>query len=463
MRRAILILLATACGSSAPRASAPPPAPPPGDAAPAPSPDAAPAAAIPLPPGVPDTETGHQLAWVLDRLAHGGVVDAAAVEAHFDPTFLDKVPVAQTIATFAALAKQLAPLTLDEVTEHDGRLIAKVTTNGESLLVIVHVAPSHKMDGLLVRPAIGPKPATFEEAVKAAGALASQAQLLVAAVDRGKCTPIHQHAMKDELAIGSTVKLYVLLAVVDRILAGKLHWDDEIAVRDDWKSLPSGITQDDPAGTKLTVRTLAERMISISDNTATDHLLYTVGRRAVEAAVRASGHAAPARDTPLLSTRELFLFKLGMSEDEIARYLALTPAKQRAFVDGLAGKRPTLDGVEAWTTARHIDRLEWFASAEDLCRVMATLQARAQRPAAAPLLDVLAKNHGMELDAATWPYAAFKGGSEPGVLNLTWLLRRRDDRWFVVVVGLNRDRMIEHGAAVGVAGGLVDLAAHHGT
>ena len=43
-------------------------------------------------------------------------------------------------------------------------------------------------------------------------------------------------------------------------------------------------------------------------------------------------------------------------------------------------------------------------------------------------------NPGMPFDPARWPYVGFKGGSEPGVLQLTWLVRRDDDRWFVLSI-----------------------------
>ena len=36
-----------------------------------------------------------------------------------------------------------------------------------------------------------------------------------------------------------------------------------------------------------------------------------------------------------------------------------------------------------------------------------------------------------------WSYAGFKGGSEPGVLNITWLLRDRADAWHVLTLSQN--------------------------
>ena len=128
------------------------------------------------------------------------------------------------------------------------------------------------------------------------------------------------------------------------------------------------------------MRALAERMISISDNTATDHLLYTVGRERVEAALQTAKHAKPELDIPFLSTRELFLMKL--EPTAIDEYLKLPAAKRRVTLDKtLAGQAPRRSSTSAtWTTARRIDKLEWFASSTDLCRAMATLWTRAQDP-----------------------------------------------------------------------------------
>nr|MDQ3369676.1 serine hydrolase [Myxococcota bacterium] len=412
-------------------------------------------------PGVPDTLAGEHLAWILHAIvSQDGVVTTADVERRLHASFLAAVPAAQFLAVSKSLAS-LNPISVLSVTGTELSLVAKLATKQGPLIATVLVdAPTQQLVGLLFAPD-APRPKTFAEAVQMAEQLAPRAQLLVAALDQGTCKPLHATTSKQPLAIGSTSKLYVLLALVDRILAGKATWDDELAVRDDWKSLPSGITQDEPVGTQLTLRTYAERMISISDNTATDHLLYTLGRKPVEAALRATRHASPARNVPFLGTRELMLFKLGMPDAEIERYRKLPEAKRRAYLDTtLAGKHPDLTQVAAWTTGRRIDQLEWFASADDVCRAMGTLWQRAQRDAAKPLLDVLAKNAGIAVDQAAWPYLGFKGGSEPGVINLTWLARRADDRWFVVVLTANApDATVDHAKVSAVAQGVFELLA----
>ena len=111
------------------------------------------------------------------------------------------------------------------------------------------------------------------------------------------------------LAIGSVFKLYILGELGRQIAAGELSWDDEIAIDDAYRSMPSGDLHYAPAGTTYSVRYLAEVMISQSDNTATDHLLFTLGRENVEAMVATMGHADSSLMIPMLSTRELFAIK----------------------------------------------------------------------------------------------------------------------------------------------------------
>ena len=90
---------------------------------------------------------------------------------------------------------------------------------------------------------------------------------------------------------------------------------------------------------------------------------------------------------------------------------------------------------------------------------MDTLRARSKTEKLAPLLDVLAKNPGVGIDKTAFPYAGFKGGSEPGVINLTFLLRRADDKWFVVTLGANTAEggTVDEQRAAGVAQGVIAL------
>jgi len=462
MRTIVLAGLLFACGGGAAPTPRPSVARPP--VQPAAPPAVTPAKATFA--GAPATPSGDQLAWTLDAIVkRHGKLERAELEAHFHAAFLAQVPIERVQKIFEDLGHELTDLAITGVQGGDDELVAHVTAGSQKLKLKVTLAldpASKKISGLLFGGDLdtSARPQSFAEALRAVAGLAPKAQLLIAALDKGTCKPLQELAASEELAIGSTFKLYVLLGLVDRILAGKAAWATEIAVRDDWKSLPSGVTQNEPPGTKRSLTTLAERMISISDNTAADHLLYTVGRKDVEAAVRAAQHARPALDTPFLSTRELFLFKLGMPAQDVDRYLKLPEARRRDYLDKtLAGKAPRVDLAGEWKTARRIDKLEWFASSEDLCRVMGTLWTRAQDPRAAPLLAVLAKNPGLPIDATVWPYIGFKGGSEPGVINMTYLLRRDDDKWFVVTLGFNAAEggALDDPQIFNVAAGVIDL------
>ena len=408
---------------------------------------------------LPDTPAGRQLAWMLGVLdARHGEVSRDEVEAHFDPSFLAKVPAIQVIAIASQLAPDFAGAHVVKVAGDGASLSARIASPTARHDATIAVGPSGAIVGLLFRPVLAE---SYDEVAALVAKLAPKVSLLVAELDGTTCKPLHAIAETQELAIASTFKLYILLALADQVMRGKLAWDQPIAVRDDWKSLPSGITQNDPAGTKLTIRTLADRMISISDNTATDHLLYTVGRKNVEAALHTAGHAQPLLDTPMLSTRELFLFRLGHTPEEVAKYVALRAAPRRAYLDGPLAKRAvTMDGAAAWKTARNIEELQWFASTMDLCGAMARLRERAAKVPA--VLDVLAINPGLPLSPATWKYIGYKGGSEPGVLAGTWLLRRDDDKTFVVSLVANDPAGPEpdEKRVFGLANSVIELLAH---
>jgi beta-lactamase class A len=460
MKRTLLSGLAWACVACG--GASPPPKLKPQPLTVAPAPVAAPPRKFTF-SGAPDTPAGDQLAWLLDALVNRhGKIDRAELAAHFSPSFFEQVPADKLVGIFAEIAGQVPGLTLNTVESAADRLTAHAVVGPTKLGIALVIDANQLISALSINPEEEPgaKPTSYEDAIHLASSLAPKAQLLVASLDKGACRPLQELAADDELALGSSFKLYVLLALADQVVAGKLHWTDELAVRDDWKSLPSGTTQNERPGTKLKLLDLATRMISLSDNTAADHLLYTLGRKQVEAALRTAKHAKPALDTPFLSTRELFLFKLATPDAELERYLKLPEARRRDYLDkALAGKPPRVDKIADWTAARRIDKLEWFASANDMCRVMGALWTRAQDDKAHAVLDVLAKNPGLPIDKKVWPYIGFKGGSEPGVLNMTYLLRRADDRWFVIVLGFNAAEggTIPDDKVYSLATGLIEL------
>jgi beta-lactamase class A len=440
----------------------------------APSPTTAaspPAAASPV-VVVPSTPVGDQLAWALEMLNSAARdLTAEVMQQRFTSQFLAAAPPAQTIPALRQFASGSGPFTLESFQSPptDTSAVALLRGAGGAGFVLsieVEAAAPHLISGLLVQPdtatSATPTPLTgWGDLDARLRALAPQVNVLAAELTDTGCAPVHALDADHELALGSAFKLYVLGELGEQVRQGTASWDEQLAIRDDLKSLPSGKMQDEPVGTQHTLREYAEQMISISDNTAADHLLARLGRTNVEAFQAELGHSAPELNEPFLSTREMFALKLALTPEQRAAYVAATPAERRQLLTSLVDPAtPTLAQASGWTTPRDIESIEWFASASDLCRALAQLHTLSQQPGLEPLSAILAINPGIPFNTRVWPYAGFKGGSEPGVLNLSWLLQRADGRWFVLTAGLNDpNHPLDENAAVQLMQSAADLLA----
>lgn len=243
----------------------------------------------------------------------------------------------------------------------------------------------------------------------------------------GTCAAVSDQGSDEPMALGSMFKLYVLFAVQLAVDADELSWSDPVTIRDELDSFPSGTTQEVEPGNTLTVRELAELMISISDNTATDHLIDLVGRDAVEAAVAASGHATPELLAPFLTTRELFVLKTVFTQAERQAYIAADAEARRVILDKTIAETPLGSLSEiVWPGPIDVDTLEWFASPVDLCQVISALTSTAETR------EILALNPGVPGPTGRWDYMGFKGGSEPGVLATSWYVESPSGESYVV-------------------------------
>jgi len=257
------------------------------------------------------------------------------------------------------------------------------------------------------------------------------------------------------LAIGSTFKLFLLAELVRQVKAGERRWTDVVTL--DRKSLTSD-RDHWPAGAPLTLHSLAALMISRSDNSATDTLLHLLGREKVETILPALGLSAQAaaRNRPFLSTREAFVLKT--APDLLAPWIAADEAGRRALLAGpVAAVSADAVDLSRFTGAPlAIDSVEWFASANDLARTMLWL-VRSGDP---QVMAILAINPGFNRAVFEgWDYVGFKGGSEAGVINFTYLLRDPAGRYTVTTLGWNDPRAaIDGDKAASVNARLVALA-----
>jgi hypothetical protein len=115
------------------------------------------------------------------------------------------------------------------------------------------------------------------------------------------------------------------------------------------------------------------------------------------------------------------------------------------------------DMLQAWPDGA-IQTLEWFESASDLCRAMDWLRTHSERGPSASTRGVLAINIGPGL-AEAFQWLGHKGGSEPGVLNLTWLAHGKGGAWWAVSAGWNDTKALDEVKLFGLASRALKLLA----
>jgi beta-lactamase class A len=379
------------------------------------------------------TPAGAQLAWLLTATSHLPIL-AASLRAHFDASFLAQISPAKLNQAFRTVgAVEVASV----VVSQPRKFVATVGTGAGRLQMTLVVDAQGRISSLGFGPVIPQAPTTWAGVDAAVRSAAPQVRLLVAEVTNGSCRPVHSIDPSTPAPLGSAFKLYVLDALARAVAVGKVSWTQPLTVTAQLKSLPSGQLQTEPDRTKVSVQEAAAKMISISDNTAADMLINLVGRPTVEAALTTAGMADPARDQPFLTTRELFTLKLDHWPALADRYLAASQAGRGALLATVVDRAPLppVTAATGWTTPRDINSIEWFASANDICHVYASLAALARRPGLSPVAGVLQINDGgLGLNPAEWKTTWFKGGSEPGVLTLTYMATTRTGHSYVVAV-----------------------------
>lgn len=348
------------------------------------------------------------------------LLTAAPETFQFAPAFLDAVPLPE----LAALLEDLSA-TIGQPTD------IKVT--GVAVLI---TTATHRLRGQIGMDAGGciamlffepPEPlfADLDTAFAAIRALGTETAWLVA---RDGVTLASEGASKP-MAVGSAFKLGVLAVLAEDVQTGRRRWKD-VAVLDSADiSLPTGILQDYPVGAPMTLHTAAALMISVSDNTATDLLIRTLGRDRVAAALGLE---------TLLATKEFFALKADTAA--AAAYLSAAPADQATIAAKAAKTLPRGTNV----IGHYMPGIEWHVPLDRLCAL------------AAPLADLplMAINPG-PVPAEDWARLAYKGRSEPGVLNFTAVLQDAAGRDLCVAVTVNSDREVDIAAAVSAFRGLL--------
>jgi beta-lactamase class A len=399
-------------------------------------------------PAAAATTADDQLGWLVEASAQQPI-PAAELTAHFAPSVLTATGGAAGLANELAQFGRLTVRRTVSDTPVEVRAIVGTAIGPAELSL--HVDGSGLIDDLLASP-YAPTPTSWAQVDSQLRALAPQVSFASSVLSpNGDCRVVHGIAPATQRPLGSAFKLYVLGALGTAVEQHTASWNEQLAINDAWKSLPSGILQTYPAGTKLTLTQYADEMISISDNTATDHLIHFLGRDAVQAQLYRFGNSRPRSDIPFPTTREMFALK-GFQYPKLADAYLASPRPLRTAELTAADQVPLSD-IAIWQQPERIDQLEWFGSPDDICRAYAGLWRENARPGMSEIGAALSINNGgIGFDPAAYPTVWYKGGSEPGVLTLNYLVRSASGQITVTSVMVSDPKAgINEWTATGVA------------
>ncbi|MEA5597017.1 serine hydrolase [Rivularia sp. UHCC 0363] len=347
----------------------------------------------------------------------------------FAPEFLSQVSITQVIIIITDVKKQLRTYQGVQKNGHD----YVVNFSQGSVATQIVLNSKGRITGLLLQPNLNIS--SLSDAIAEFKKLPGKVSFIV----KENSSIIADFNAKTPLAVGSAFKLAVLKTLKVQISSGQKSWKDIVTLQSEDKSLPSGILQNWSDNSPLTLQTLASLMISISDNTATDILIKQVGK---------SIESSSSRNRPFLSTRELFILKGSQNRQLLERYRNGNEKQRRVLLAELASQ-PLPDVNEFIDTNPNALDVEWFYSAEELCELI-------EEVADLPLMSI---NSGVA-NPNDWERVAYKGGSEPGVLNFTtWLKGKNGKQYCVVATWNNSDTPVDEGKFYALYGGVISFLA----
>jgi beta-lactamase class A len=363
----------------------------------------------------------------------GWINDETPADKLFAPSFLAAVPEAQLKTITGQLRASYGPATglasVEATNDYAGTVRIAFAKANVKLDLAIDVAPPHLVSGLLFGGVDSPGETAASVAAEI-GALPGEVSLAAADLGDGPPQILLERRAEEPMAVGSAFKLWVLAELSREVKARERRWSDVVTL--DRPSLPSGLLRTWPAGSPVTLHTLAALMISQSDNTAADRLVELLGRDKIERLLPTLGVRAAARDRPLLLTREVALLK---SDPALRQgWLAADEPRRRAILAEIAARDVSKIDLSLFAGPPiAVREVEWFASTGDMTRTLDWLRRNADPEA----LAILAINPGLAAVRQTYAYAGYKGGSETGVLEMSFLLRRRDGRWLALVATWN--------------------------
>lgn len=289
--------------------------------------------------------------------------------------------------------------------------------------------------------------------------------------------PLHEFGLENRLAIAGLGSLFIMPPLMDRIFDGTLTWDQKITIDTNLCILPGSIitadAQADAPPAAIALATLAAALLDPADAAAADHAITLLTREAIEKDV--SGYVIdPLLLTPFLYRHEMLRVRSVIDQDNAnaweqlgGQYLRSDTAARRDILKDQV-RFLTLSTQEAELLAKRQrsdqDPLpgehlcSWYATPRDLANAIARVQVLAPREDMIPLRDAIASRAARTAadlqgtpaaaDPKVWSWESRSVAQEPGVIAAASILRRRDNRTFVLIAiqnhaerGVTMDRM----------------------
>lgn len=291
--------------------------------------------------------------------------------------------------------------------------------------------------------------------------------------------PLHEFGLDNRLAIAGLGSLFITPPLMDRIADATLKWDQKVTIDEKLIVLPGSLVDvirsadgvAPPTGIELS--SLAGALLDPGDAAAADHVIGLLTREAIEKDV--SGYVIdPVLLTPFLYRHEMLRVRSVIDPDQANAWEQLGGQYLRSDVDGRRAilqdqvRLLELSKQEGELLAKRLrsdlDPLagehlcSWYGTPRDLANALARVQVVAQRDTMIPLREAVASRAARtaaELqgtpaaaDPKVWLWEARSVAQEPGVIAAASILRRRDNRTFILIAiqnhaerGITMERM----------------------
>ncbi|HYC79111.1 MAG TPA: serine hydrolase [Planctomycetota bacterium] len=360
---------------------------------------------------------------IAEAIDSGAPPESAAVD--YDATFLARFAWPRVASTYAEFRRRYGAVSrVDELTRHGPTSGLYRVVFEEKTVLRMELEAGGEPLRVTALSFSDPLPLhdTRAKAIWAFDFLNGQSAVALYELGDGAPRLLDELDGETPIALAGVSKLFILGAVVERIVAGTLAWDDAVPACAPTASRPAD------SRPTATVRALVAAVLEHDDDVAGEALFRLVGRDAVEAAVVAMGVARPERLKPFFSPREAAVLK-GDPNGRLARaFLVGDLEARRAVLEEAAAVDPsTLPTPKGPTLVAEVG---WFATLRDVAYAWDWIRRKTASGPAAELRERLGANRGIPLSPEAFPYAAFKGGGERGVSCATWLFMRPDGKWY---------------------------------